>query len=61
MQIIPRSEQRRLGIRWLGAQPTGDGRALPMYNDLASKSTFLVRPGETVAQAVERIRRAHDR
>jgi len=61
MQIIPKSEQRRLNIKWLGAQPIGNNRALPMYNDLASKSTFLVRPGETVAQAAERLRRAHDR
>jgi hypothetical protein len=61
MQIIPRSTQRRLGIRWLGAQPIGNGRALPMYDDLVSGSTFLVRLNETVAEAVERIRRTNDR
>lgn len=56
MIIIPKSEQRRLGIGWLGAQPIGNGRALAMYNDLASGSTFVVRPNETVEEAVERIR-----
>jgi hypothetical protein len=43
-------------VKYNGDQVMKDGKKLPMYTDLKTKNTFLVKPGETLDQALQRDR-----
>lgn len=47
----------RLGLRFNGMQEYPDGSSRPMFSDaLETRSSFIVHDGETVEQALGRIR-----
>jgi hypothetical protein len=47
----------RLGLTFNGMQEHPDGYSMPMFTDaLETRSSFVKRPGETLHEALERVR-----
>ena len=50
-----------LGVRYNGQQERLPGQySLDTFTDLETRTTFLRRPGETLLEALERVRRAYE-